>query len=102
MKKYSNKHGYLITIISLMLCSFFFKKDFDFFNFIGYFIGILIIAIFISSIISSFVNFKYFGKVIGITSVFISIFLLLPHINNQSIKHNGIHTKGKYSKKGII
>ncbi len=95
MKNYSNKHGYYITIISLLLCSFFFRKDFSFIYFIGYFIGTSIIVIFISSIVSSFINFKYFGKVLGVTSLIFSIFLLLPQIVKNPDKTNIVVTEKK-------
>ena len=47
MKNYSNKHGYYITIISLLLCSFFFRKDFSFIYFIAFTVILLVVNLLI-------------------------------------------------------
>ncbi len=86
MKNYTNKHGYYLSIISLLILSLFAENYFSFI-FIGYFIVTLIFALVISSDISFFVGFKKFGKVLGITSLIISFLIFFkPSENNSEIE----------------
>lgn len=84
MEKYTDKHGYYLTVIVAVIYAFFSQKYFDLYMFLGSFFAVLILNTFLSGLITIFRKFKNFGKVLGITSVIICSLALLGNIKNDT------------------
>lgn len=88
MKKYIDKHGYYVAVITASIYAFFIQEYFGIYIFLGSFISFLFLNIFLSGLITVFRKFKNFGKVLGITSVIICSLALLGNRKNDIEQKN--------------
>ncbi|MFA7444392.1 MAG: hypothetical protein WCY89_00460 [Flavobacteriaceae bacterium] len=73
MENYTNKHGYILAIIIASIYALAIKEAIEFIEFCTNFIALLLMSSIFSAILSVFWKFKNFGKILGVTTLIISV-----------------------------